>query len=84
MDGWWECEALARAWPQFADRYAERFRRMWRFYLLSCAGAFRAGSLQVFLFSFRIASATDKANPAKFAIRRLTFPAMPSNHPLVP
>ena len=31
-----------------------------------------------------LASATDKANLAKFAIRRLTFPAMPSNHPLVP
>ena len=44
------------AWPQFADRYDERFRRMWRFYLLSCAGAFRAGSLQVFsiLFSNRV------------------------------
>src|SRR6266481_5951221 len=37
-----------RAWPRFADRYGERFRRMWRFYLLSCAGAFRARSLQVF------------------------------------
>jgi hypothetical protein len=31
-----------------------------------------------------LASATDKANLAKFAIRRLTFTAMPSNHPLVP
>jgi cyclopropane-fatty-acyl-phospholipid synthase len=42
----WE-ENFRRAWPRFADRYAERFRRMWRFYLLSCAGAFRARSLQV-------------------------------------
>ncbi|HEU0273715.1 MAG TPA: cyclopropane fatty acyl phospholipid synthase, partial [Candidatus Udaeobacter sp.] len=31
-----------RAWPRFADRNGERFRRMWRFYLLGCAGAFRA------------------------------------------
>ena len=79
----WE-KNFRRAWPQFADRYSERFRRMWRFYLLSCAGAFRAGSLQVFsiLFSNRHRQLTRKS--ATFAIRLLTFPAMPSNHPLVP
>jgi cyclopropane-fatty-acyl-phospholipid synthase len=46
-------ENFQRSWPRFAVRYGERFRRMWRFYLLSCAGAFRARSLQVFstLFS---------------------------------
>jgi cyclopropane-fatty-acyl-phospholipid synthase len=43
----WE-ENFRRAWPRFAARYDERFRRMWRFYLLSCAGAFRARSLQVY------------------------------------
>jgi cyclopropane-fatty-acyl-phospholipid synthase len=47
----WE-ENVRRAWPRFADRYGERFRRMWRFYLLSCAGAFRARSLQVFSILF--------------------------------
>jgi cyclopropane-fatty-acyl-phospholipid synthase len=47
----WE-ENFRRAWPRFADRYSERFRRMWRFYLLSCAGAFRARSLQVFSILF--------------------------------
>jgi cyclopropane-fatty-acyl-phospholipid synthase len=47
----WE-ENFRRAWPRFADRYDERFRRMWRFYLLSCAGAFRARSLQVFSILF--------------------------------
>jgi cyclopropane-fatty-acyl-phospholipid synthase len=47
----WE-ENFQRAWPQFADRYGERFRRMWRFYLLSCAGAFRARSLHVFSILF--------------------------------
>jgi cyclopropane-fatty-acyl-phospholipid synthase len=30
------------AWPDLAGRYGARFRRMWEFYLLSCAGAFRA------------------------------------------
>ncbi|NMF86881.1 cyclopropane fatty acyl phospholipid synthase [Aromatoleum petrolei] len=35
------------AWPRFAGRYGERFRRMWSYYLLSCAGAFRARDLQL-------------------------------------
>jgi cyclopropane-fatty-acyl-phospholipid synthase len=47
----WE-EHFRRAWPRFADDYGERFRRMWQFYLLSCAGAFRARSLQVFSVLF--------------------------------
>jgi cyclopropane-fatty-acyl-phospholipid synthase len=47
----WE-ENFRRTWPRFADRYGERFRRMWRFYLLSCAGAFRTRSLQVFSILF--------------------------------
>lgn len=47
----WE-ENVRRAWPRFAKRFDERFQRMWRFYLLSCAGAFRARSLQVFQILF--------------------------------
>lgn len=35
------------AWPQFAARYGERFRRMWRYYLLACAGSFRARTNQL-------------------------------------
>jgi cyclopropane-fatty-acyl-phospholipid synthase len=35
------------AWPRFADQYGERFYRQWRYYLLSCAGAFRARDMQV-------------------------------------
>ena len=45
-------ENFKRSWSRFADRYGERFRRMWRFYLLSCAGAFRARSLHVFSMLF--------------------------------
>ena len=30
------------AWPELQARYGERFRRMWRYYLLSCAGFFRS------------------------------------------
>lgn len=36
-----------RNWPDFADQLGERFHRMWRYYLLSCAGAFRARDLQL-------------------------------------
>ena len=36
-----------RHWYRFRERYGERFYRMWRYYLLSCAGAFRARSLQL-------------------------------------
>ena len=47
---WWEnCE---RSWPELAHRYDERFRRMWRFYLLSCAGSFRARRNQVWQIVF--------------------------------
>ncbi len=35
------------AWPQFASCMGERFRRMWRYYLLSCAGGFRAREIQL-------------------------------------
>jgi cyclopropane-fatty-acyl-phospholipid synthase len=34
------------AWPSL-QRYGERFHRLWRYYLLTCAGAFRARSTQL-------------------------------------
>jgi cyclopropane-fatty-acyl-phospholipid synthase len=36
-----------RAWPRLAARYGERFRRMWRYYLLTSAGSFRARRTQL-------------------------------------
>lgn len=35
------------AWEKLRVKYDERFRRMWEYYLLSCAGAFRARSIQL-------------------------------------
>jgi len=35
-------ERFENAWPEIAERYGERFHRMWRYYLLSCAGSFRS------------------------------------------
>ena len=42
----WKANADA-AWDELGDRYDERFRRMWNWYLLSSAGSFRARSLQL-------------------------------------
>ena len=41
-------ERFEKAWSTLSKNYDERFRRMWRFYLLSCAGGFRSGQLQLF------------------------------------
>ncbi len=40
------------AWPELKKRYDKRFQRMWTFYLLSCAGAFRARYLQLWQIVF--------------------------------
>ncbi|MDO8664232.1 MAG: cyclopropane fatty acyl phospholipid synthase [Candidatus Liptonbacteria bacterium] len=34
-------------WGQLQNRYSERFHRMWNYFLLSCAGAFRARNSQL-------------------------------------
>lgn len=47
----WE-RNFRESWGRFSSRYGERFRRMWRFYLLGSAGAFRARSIQLFQFLF--------------------------------
>jgi cyclopropane-fatty-acyl-phospholipid synthase len=36
---WWE--RFDTAWPTLEQRYGRRFYRMWRYYLMSCAGFFR-------------------------------------------
>ena len=36
-----------KAWPELKDKYGERFYRMWRYYLLSSAGGFRARETQL-------------------------------------
>jgi cyclopropane-fatty-acyl-phospholipid synthase len=36
------CRNFERNWPALRARYDDRFYRMWRFYLLACAGTFRA------------------------------------------
>lgn len=38
---------FSRNWNRFSARYGERFRRMFEYYLLMCAGAFRARGQQL-------------------------------------
>jgi len=40
-------EKFVTAWPELRNDYSERFRRMWEYYLLSCAGSFRARNIQL-------------------------------------
>jgi cyclopropane-fatty-acyl-phospholipid synthase len=40
-------EHFEAGWPELKDKYGERFYRMWRFYLLSSAGGFRARTNQL-------------------------------------
>ncbi|MGD8589387.1 MAG: cyclopropane fatty acyl phospholipid synthase [Chromatiales bacterium] len=37
---WWH--NFDQAWPQLSNKYSTRFFRMWKYYLLSCAGFFRS------------------------------------------
>ena len=40
-------ENFQKAWTMLKKRYDEKFKRMWDYYLLSCAGAFRARNIQI-------------------------------------
>lgn len=40
-------ENFAASWNEIEKHYDERFHRMWTYYLLSCAGAFRARKMQL-------------------------------------
>ena len=43
---------FARNWDQLKEQYDERFYRMWDYYLLSCAGSFRANKKQLWQLVF--------------------------------
>ncbi len=40
-------ENFDRAWPKLKEKHSEKFYRMWKYYLQSCAGAFRARKIQL-------------------------------------
>lgn len=43
-------QKFVSSWEKIKHQYDERFYRMWRYYLLSCAGAFRARDIQLWQF----------------------------------
>lgn len=45
-------ENFEATWPRFHDQLGDRFYRMWQYYLLSCAGAFRARDIQLWQWVF--------------------------------
>lgn len=47
---WWA--NFENGWPQLQFRYSEEFYRMWKYYLLSCAGSFRSRRNQLWQIVF--------------------------------
>ena len=45
-------ERFLECWPEIADNYSERFKRMFSYYLNACAGAFRARDIQLWQVMF--------------------------------
>ena len=45
-------ENFERHWPELAEQYDERFYRMWRYFLMTNAGAFRSRQLQLWQLVF--------------------------------
>ena len=45
-------ENFCMNWHKHREVFGERFRRMWSFYLLSCAGGFRSRTIQLWQFVF--------------------------------
>lgn len=41
-----------KEWSHLSDKYGNRFYRMWRYYLLGCAGCFRARDIQLWQVVF--------------------------------
>ena len=61
----WEAR-FTEAWPSLKDKYGEEFYRMWRYYLLSCAGSFRARNIQLWQLVF---SPEDAPNQGYHSVR---------------
>lgn len=53
------------AWDDLRRIYDERFRRMWRYYLLACAGSFRARSSQLWQIVFSPSGVSGGYAPAR-------------------
>lgn len=63
------CRNFEEAWPslknRFPNKYDQPFYRMWRYYLLQCAGAFRARTLNLWQIIFRPECAEGRYDTAR-------------------
>jgi len=57
-------------WPELEHRFDPAFRRMWEYYLLSCAGAFRAREIQLWQVAL-----SPHGIPGGLPVRDLEAPA---------
>lgn len=57
-----------QAWPALQAKYPARFKRMWEYYLLSCAGAFRARAIQLWQIVFTPVGAGVPQPPCRPAL----------------
>ena len=48
-------------WDELSEKYGEKFYRMWRYYLLSCAGGFRSRDLNVWQLSLTMPNGIQPA-----------------------
>lgn len=58
-------ERFLASWPEIADNYSERFKRMFTYYLNACAGAFRAATFSSGRWCSRAVLNMDCASPVK-------------------
>ena len=56
------------AWPRLEERYGTRFKRMWEYYLLSSAGAFRARNIQLWQVAMTQAETGTPQPRCRFSI----------------
>jgi cyclopropane-fatty-acyl-phospholipid synthase len=61
-------ENFTRGWGELSAAYGDRFYRMWSFYLLSCAGSFRARSLQVWQIVFSKGGVKGGYRPSRWEV----------------
>lgn len=60
-------ENFNRHWDTLKNNYSERFYRMWKYYLLSCGGAFRARSNQLWQIVLSVEGIPGGYHPIRYA-----------------
>ncbi len=66
-------ERFQKAWPRLKDTYPPRFKRMWEYFLLTCAGAFRARRIQVWQI---VMTKAGSGQPQPVCRNTVSFPAV--------